>query len=338
MIGIEWLNDNAGFVMAILTGVYVVATIWILIESHRTNRLQITAIEQTAAFEHARNRPYIVFAIHSELRTHSEHDSEIYFYASAKNLGVTSAHNISIKTVPEPSTRQGWGENNKTIYRTPAMLLKPISVLPPGSELREVVGPTKFVFEDNSDDKLLFEVIVAYSDVIGETYEEKFTIDLASQKERTEQEDIEGKNRHRLLRDVEEGVRALTELVRVLDSPDRSNLFAPTDASTLGSSQIDLLRRLMDACDKELTDATFRVIPLFTGPEICKLSSDKSDKIEGSLANVEYLCRVGALSGYYKKGMLQFTVSPTARIILKSWESDGDAQSADSKEKKGSGF
>ena len=326
MNGIEWLNDNAGFVMAVLTGVYVVATIWILVESHRTNRLQITAIEQTAAFEHARNRPYIVFAIHSELRTHSEHHSEIYFYASAKNLGVTSAHNISIKTVPELSTRQGWGQNNTKIYRTPAMLQKPTSVLSPGSEIREVVGPTRFVFEDNSDDKLLFEVVVAYSDVIGENYQEKFTIDLASQKERTEQEDIDGKNRHRLLRDVEEGVRALRDLVSVLDSPDRSNLFAPADSSTLSLPQIDLLRRLMDAYDKEPTDATFMVMHLVTGSEICKLSGDKSENVEGYTADVEYLCRVGALSGYYKQGMLQFTVSPTARVILDSWGSDGDSQ------------
>lgn len=318
---VEWLNLNAGFVMAILTGVYVVTTLCILLESRRTNRLQNIAIEQSAAFEHARNRPYVVFTIQSELLTHSEHDSEFYYFVSIKNLGATSAHNVSINTVPELNARQGWGENNEKIYRIPSMLRNPLSVLHPGGEVREVVGPTKFVFEDNSDDELTFETKVTYSDITSKTYQENFTINLASQKERAENEDIEGKNRHRLLREIKEGVGALRDLVRVLDSPDRSNLFAPADPSNLNSSQIELLHRLMDACDNE-PSITFMVHSLISGPEIRKLSRGQSENIEGAVADVEFLCRTGALSGYFRRGILQFSVSPKAKAILDSWRSD----------------
>ena len=315
---VEWLNENAGSVMAILTGVYVIATILILLESRRTNCLQSDAIKQSIAFERARNRPYVVFAIQSELRTHSEHDSDAYYFASAKNMGVSSAHNVSIKTSPELNARLGWGENNKKIYRTPAMLRKPVSVILPGAEIREIVGPAGFLFEDNSDDELSFEVTVTYSDIAEEIYQQNFTINLAWQREHAYYEDLEGKNRYRLLQDVKKGVHALERLGRVLDSPDRSNLFTPMDPSTLDSTQIDLLRRLMNACDNEPADVTFMVPNLVTGPEIHKRGSERTEKIEGSLANVEYLCRVGALSGCYKDGMLHFTVSPTAKVILQS--------------------
>jgi len=178
------------------------------------------------------------------------------------------------------------------------MLQKPISVLLPGTEVREAVGPTRFVYGDNRDEELRFQVSVTYSDVTGKTYEEDFVVDLASQKGRMEYEDIEGKNRYRLLRGVEEGVRSLAELVRVLDSPDRSNLFTPVDSSALDSSHIDLLSRLLDACDNEPSGAMFMVHNLVTGPEIRKCSPDKPEKIEGSMADVQYLCRTGALNGY----------------------------------------
>jgi hypothetical protein len=315
---IQWLNDNAGSTMAILTGVYVVATIFILRESRGNNRLQRTAIEQGIRFERARNRPYVVFAVQSELCTHSEHHSDVYYFAWAKNKGVSSAHNVSILTSPELNVRQGWGERHEEIYRTPAMLRKPISVLLPGEQIREYVGPARFVFEDNADDELSFEVTVTYSDIVGENYHDKFTINLAWQREHAYIEDVEAKNRHRLLQDVEKGTRALERLVHVLDSPDRSNLFTAVDPSTLDSTQIDLLRRLIDACNGDPAKVTFVVHNFVTGPEIHKLSSDKTEKIEGSVANVEYLCRVGALSGCYRDGMLRFNISPTAKTILHS--------------------
>ncbi|MBN1806017.1 MAG: hypothetical protein JW837_12270 [Sedimentisphaerales bacterium] len=318
MNSVEWLNENAGFIMAILTCVYVIATILILCESRRNNLLQSDAIKQSMAFERARNRPYVVFEIQSELRTHSEHDSDVYYSASAKNMGLSSAHNISIKTSPELNARLGWGANKKKTYRIPSILRKPISVLLPGEEIKEIVGPAMFLFEDKSDDELSFEVSMTYSDIAQEIYQEKFTINLAWQKEHVYYEDREGKNKYRLLRDVKNAVHALEKLGRILDSPDRSNLFTPMDPSTIDSTQIDLLRRLIDVCDNTPDSVTFIVIDYVTGPEIHKMGSKKTEKIEGSVENVQYLCRVGALSGYYKDGILYFSVSPTAKVILQS--------------------
>jgi hypothetical protein len=120
------------------------------------------------------------------------------------------------------------------------------------------------------------------------------------------------------LQEVTKAVHALDKLGRVLDSPDRSNLFTTADPSTLDSAQIQLLRRWIDACDDKRASVTFTVDNLVTGLEIRKQSPEGTEKIEGSLEDIEYLCRVGALSGCYRDGMLHFNVSPAAKAILQS--------------------
>lgn len=72
---VAWDNENDGFMMGLLTALYLIATLWIVFESRRTNRLQAAAIKQAADLETDRNRPYAVFNIDSRIATHSDHDA-----------------------------------------------------------------------------------------------------------------------------------------------------------------------------------------------------------------------------------------------------------------------
>jgi len=313
---IEWLNSNAGFVMTILTCVYVMATIWITVESRRTNRLQLKAIEQSASFERARNRPYVIFAIETEMQTYSEHSFELLYFTSVKNIGATSAFNLSISTTPELNVRQGLNSNGNDSYRIPTILSNSLSVLHPGREEREFVAPTHFLFEDNQGSELLFQVTMSYSDMMGEMYSESFEINLASEKDRLHQENFEDKLKHRLITSVEDSAKALNKLVDILDSPDRSNLVFPIDSSEISSRQIELLRRIVESSSDE--GAMFLARQFVGGENILCLNQNVQTKIKGLCSDVEILCRAGLLNGYYKNGALQFTVSSTARPLLNS--------------------
>ena len=316
-VAIDWLNGNTGFVMSILTAVYVLATILILKESRSTNRLQYDAIMQSAAFESGRNRPYVVFEIISERVTYSGYDSDLYYYAKVQNIGRTSAHNLSIKTSPEINAMQGFGPKNEKEYRIPSILKNELSFLAPGGHIKDYVGPARFLFEENSDDDLRYDISITYSDINNKSYEESYIIDLAAQKERCEIEDVEGKKRHRLFSAIENGASSLKDLVNVLDSPDRSNFFFPINSSCLSKSQTDLIVRLI-SCAKDEADCKFIAMKFIGGEKIEKISDVDSMEIEGSIEDVEYLCRAGVLHGHYQHGTLLFNLSPGAKTFINS--------------------
>ena len=311
---VNWLNSNAGFVMATLTCVYVIATIWISVESRRTNRLNLKAIDQSAVFERARNRPYVTFAIDTEVETFSEHDFAPTYYISVKNIGATSAYSLSISTTPELKARLSAMDDDK--YFVPTLTSKAISVLHPGREEKEFLAPTRFMFEDHKDSELLFHVAMTYSDLMGEIYEEDFEINLASNKDRFHQANLEDKIKFQIANSIEKACDALESLVTVLDSPDRSNLFFPIDTSKTSSQQIELLRRLVESTPDE--SSLFLARRYVGGEHITRLSDTSHTEIEGLCSDVETLCRAGLLNGYYSNGSLQFTVSSTAKYFLAS--------------------
>lgn len=74
---IIWLNSNQGFMMCLLTFVYVLATIAIVVMNNRTIReMQETRI--------AESRPYVFVSLHKDSR-------DICFYLRVKNYGKTGA-------------------------------------------------------------------------------------------------------------------------------------------------------------------------------------------------------------------------------------------------------
>ena len=84
---VNWLNSNQGFVMSVLTFVYVLATIVIVIY----NRKSIKEFQKTREEE---SRPYIFAHLHKDPR-------DICFYFRIKNYGKTGGKIESIEISPK---------------------------------------------------------------------------------------------------------------------------------------------------------------------------------------------------------------------------------------------
>lgn len=84
---ITWLNNNQGFVMSILTGVYVIATIIIVIYNMK-------AINEMKKGREEENRPYIFAHLHKDPR-------DLCFYLRVKNYGKTGGKIVSLNISPQ---------------------------------------------------------------------------------------------------------------------------------------------------------------------------------------------------------------------------------------------
>lgn len=318
MIFVEWFNNNAGFTMALLTAAYVGATMWIVLESRRTNRLQKIVLEQTAALERSRKRPYVMFSIDFERVQHRRHDSTVYVYARIRNIGVTSAHNVVVKTSPELKGRLGVDAE----MRRPAVLNSTITFMPPNHEVKDLVAVSQFLFEDHKDDELRFDVAIAYSDANGEHYEEKYLIDVAAQKETMTVANADADAWLQVVEQVERASRSLNDIARVIDSPDRSFLMGPglTDR-VISSEQKELLaalrvvagatKSMLFFASQHIGDPKARIRAMRGSKEVGSEPKELSAYIE----DIEYLCRVGALHGHYSRGLLTFSLTPLAEQV-----------------------
>ena len=68
---VNWLNHNQGFVMAMLTFVYVIATIVVAGLSVKGTRLAQKNIETMVDVERNRLRPYVLFNLKSSIKKKS---------------------------------------------------------------------------------------------------------------------------------------------------------------------------------------------------------------------------------------------------------------------------
>jgi hypothetical protein len=84
---VDWLNQNQGFAIALLTLVYVVTTVIIAIIMARSNYLASKNIRLSIEFEKSRSRPNVIFDIVIENRT---------VHAVLKNIGQSPAKHISV--------------------------------------------------------------------------------------------------------------------------------------------------------------------------------------------------------------------------------------------------
>src|SRR6185437_15904891 len=78
-----------GCSVAVLTFVYVVATIIIAVLSIKTTGLAQKNLDTALELEKNRLRPYVIFNLSSSIRKKST-------YASIKNYGLTAAYNIKV--------------------------------------------------------------------------------------------------------------------------------------------------------------------------------------------------------------------------------------------------
>lgn len=106
---IAWSNANTGFLMALLTAVYVLATIWIVYESRKNNRLMVI-------FEKDRVRPHVVFWVESDMQAHGKYFTAIDYIGKIRNEGASTAHDIQITTIPKLRARQGIDKVGENAY------------------------------------------------------------------------------------------------------------------------------------------------------------------------------------------------------------------------------
>lgn len=312
---VAWANENDGFMMGLLTALYLIATLWIVFESRRTNRLQAAAIKQAADLETDRNRPYVVFNVDSRIVTHSDHDATWYFEAVVMNIGKTSAHNIHIRTTPDFSAPVGYKSNDELAYRKPSILDERISMMPPGYREVEQLGPTHFLFKVFDRSELKFQVYLNYEASDGTQYKDDYTIHLGERAERLGSADPMAKLRFREVDTLDKISQNLDQLNRILDAPDRGRLFDSISEDALTDDQWELLaeisRRAAFAKDYMLLSVYIGGCAILF-PE----STPKPVRLKVSQVDVEQLCRSGLLNGHYRGGILFFSVSLLAKDRL----------------------
>jgi len=301
---IGWCNENTGFLMALLTAVYVIATISIVIESQRSNRF-------AAKFEKDRNRPHVVFWIEADMRTNTKRFTNINFVGKIRNEGSTTAHNVRITTDPVIRARQGVGLGGENAYYTPTFLEAETSLLVPNQTITETIGPTKFLLEDNEDESLRFKVKIDFRDIGGESYSCEYEIDLSKSRNRMFSEDSQAKAYYDLVDRVTEISQSMEGIDRALNQPDRSNLFVRENLE-LNEQQIELVKEIAEAEEEAESKGSIWFLREQLGRTCITRKSDRME-IEVEAHDIQTLCRSGLLRGYYRNGTLYFYVGTSAK-------------------------
>ena len=172
---IEWANENSGFIMAVLTLVYVFATLVIVLVTMRANRIALASQQLQVRLEAQRTRPFVVVTF--ELVWDKQ--DQAHTYVLVKNTGLTLAEDVTVKIDPEPFyTPMINGRQEKKL---PFMLTAPIPTLAPGQEISDTVGYTANLLK--VVDKPVFDCVVTYRARSGEDFEELFVVDLESMRD-----------------------------------------------------------------------------------------------------------------------------------------------------------
>jgi hypothetical protein len=286
--------------------------------AQEANVLTRTAMEHSQALERARNRPHVIFTIdfvHEQRR----YETITYAYARVRNIGATAAHNVIVKTSPVLRGRLGIDSEP----RQPAVVRAPITFMPPNHEVTDLLAYAPFLFQDNTDEELRYTVHLVYGDSDGEQHEEHYSIDLAAQKDSLSREDATQMNLIKLSEQMERTARSLDTIARVLDSPDRSAFMQPLVGDIpLSRAQRILLRDLIALAER--TDSPSFLAAQYVGDGRATIKSlgkdshgpDGQHDLPASIEDVEYLCRTGALQGYYRHGSLLFSVTTVAERLL----------------------
>jgi len=301
---IEWSNSNTGFLMALLTAVYVIATLLILYENRRNNRLMIS-------FEKDRKRPHVVFWVESEMKTHDQCVNSIDFVGKIKNEGESTAHNIKVTTEPKLIARQGVGSDGKEIYRTPTFLEEKTSILVPNQTVSEYIGPTKFLLNDNGDKALDFIVYIEFSDLGGLLYSTEYNIDLSRNKDRFYNEGRKSQAYFNLVEQVSSAAKSLERINATLNQPDRSNVYI-REKLELNNKQEALIESIVKIEKNTNTNGNSWFLQEVIGKTSIRRSIDESE-LEVETQDIQTLCRAGYLRGYYSNDILWFYTAPSIK-------------------------
>jgi hypothetical protein len=161
---IEWMNCNQGFLMALLTLAYVIATVvmaWLML---RSNGIAMRSLAHAVVLEDRRSRPYLVFDLEF---------TDKCVFAVLKNIGLSPA--LKIKIILDP-VLQRENIHNKT-FEEIGMTKFPPSQFGPGQYHRDFIdiGPEFFKRYGGG----ILHGKLSYFDMSVKKYEESFVVDLA---------------------------------------------------------------------------------------------------------------------------------------------------------------
>jgi hypothetical protein len=163
---VNWLNQNQGLVMTVLTLVYVVATLAIVFLTLKATRLSQKTVDTAIALEKNRLRPYVLFNISSSIANKTT-------YASIKNLGLTAAYKVRVSIQPKLEHLHD--------VESP-LTARDILFLPPGEEITDVIDSSPAFHQKYPNP--LFEGTVEYENSDADKFQEPFRIDLTFLKKR----------------------------------------------------------------------------------------------------------------------------------------------------------
>jgi len=165
---IQWLNANQGFVMAVLTGVYVVATIGIALMAKRSNDLARKNLDTLTTLERERLKPAIMAEIYGEIP---------FFCVRVVNQGQTTALDVRFDLTPKLRVLLG-GSNaipKEKQERPIGFLENGMASLPPGGSVSTLIGTFDRLKEVCP--QLIFRGKVTYRDRDGRLYEDAVVLD-----------------------------------------------------------------------------------------------------------------------------------------------------------------
>ena len=172
---IEWANQKNGFIMAVLTLVYVVATLVLVGITTRANRIALNGQKLQEQLELQRSRPYVVV----DFELVWDKSDMALTYLSVKNLGQTMAQDVAIKVEPIPFHEPL--VNGVKTRKVPFMLTNGIPTIAPGQEFSDGLGFSSEIYR--AFDKAIFNGRVTYKNSLGHLFEEKFVVDWESMKD-----------------------------------------------------------------------------------------------------------------------------------------------------------
>ena len=170
---IDWLNQNDGATLALLTGVYVIATIILTVVTTRGTSIARRSLEAAERFERARSRPYVTLNLVNEpLGT---------IQLVIQNVGVSAAYDVQISTSPEIMILEG-GKNvfpSEESEKRHPFIEKGVSFIPPSVKHMNVIALAYSRFLSKYPTER-FEGQITYFDVNRNKYVDPIVLDLST--------------------------------------------------------------------------------------------------------------------------------------------------------------
>ena len=157
---ITWINANQGFVIVILTIVYVLTTIRLWLSAKHSNKLTKEAMMRVS-------RPFIIVDLYR--------DKEL-LYLRVKNTGVIPALDVSAQF-----------DKQVKIYSNNSLneILKKLTIVGPGVEIKFFLDKIGSFIQRNEDIPVITGGL-SYKSPLFDTYEERVVINISLYKELVE--------------------------------------------------------------------------------------------------------------------------------------------------------